>query len=219
MPVEHIYLVLRCSIHVEDSLVQQQQEHQREHTEDRQQIVVVQQHGVEDGEIHTNIQQYENEAREAEEEDENSRQQEGGVGGEEEDEHEIKLVYQTSLEKPLQSGILKGLNRLDGFACVHCPRVLATKYSLMIHTRIHTGEKPHPCTVCPSKFMHPTDLRRHMLKHTGEKPFKCDVCGAGFTQTTSLKGHSRQHPGPKPHKLVMFSIDLFHLVCWKNSIL
>ena len=123
--------------------------------------------------------------------------QEEGEGG---DEDPVKLVFQTSLEKPLQSGILRGLNRLNGFPCQHCPRVLATKYSLMIHTRIHTGEKPHHCTICPSKFIHPTDLRRHMLKHTGEKPFKCDVCGACFTQTTSLKGHSRQHPGPKPHK-------------------
>lgn len=109
-------------------------------------------------------------------------------------------VYKPSPDKPLHASLIAGLNRLNGFQCSHCPRVLATKYSLQVHTLVHTGERPHACNVCSSRFTTPGDLRRHMVIHTGEKPYKCDVCDARFTQSGSLKGHSRLHPGEKPHK-------------------
>ena len=119
----------------------------------------------------------------------------------EEEEEAAKIkVYKPSPDKPLHASLIAGLNRLNGFQCSHCPRVLATKYSLQVHTLVHTGERPHACGVCSSRFTTPGDLRRHMVIHTGEKPYKCDVCDARFTQSGSLKGHSRLHPGEKPHK-------------------
>ena len=112
----------------------------------------------------------------------------------------LKQVFKPSSDKPLHASLIAGLNRLNGFQCPHCPRVLATKYSLQVHTLVHTGERPHACTVCTSRFATPGDLKRHMVIHTGEKPYKCDICAARFTQSGSLKGHSRLHPGEKPHK-------------------
>lgn len=133
----------------------------------------------------------------------------GSEGEEEESEEETEeankeeievKIYKPSPDKPLHASLISGLNRLNGFQCSHCPRILATRYSLQVHTMVHTGERPHPCTVCSSRFATPGDLRRHMVIHTGEKPYKCDVCDARFTQSGSLKGHSRLHPGEKPHK-------------------
>ena len=128
-----------------------------------------------------------------------NEENEEGQEEEEEDLNKIK-VYKPSPDKPLHASLIAGLNRLNGFQCPHCPRVLATKYSLQVHTLVHTGERPHACGVCSSRFTTPGDLRRHMVIHTGEKPYKCDVCEARFTQSGSLKGHSRLHPGEKPHK-------------------
>lgn len=67
--------------------------------------------------------------------------------------------------------------------------------------RIHTGERPHKCSVCNKTFIQSGQLVIHMRTHTGEKPYKCPVegCGKGFTCSKQLKVHSRTHTGEKPY--------------------
>ncbi|XP_061742719.1 zinc finger protein 892-like [Nerophis ophidion] len=83
------------------------------------------------------------------------------------------------------------------FKCSHCDKTFKHRWSLKIHTRIHTGEKPFSCSVCGKSFAQRTYLKVHMSTHTGEKPFICSECGKGFATKSALKGHTRTHTGEK----------------------
>jgi len=85
------------------------------------------------------------------------------------------------------------------FKCLVCDKGFATKGSLGIHNRKHTGEKPFSCTTCDASFSTQGNLKRHNNSHTGIKPFECDICSSRFTEKKSLKIHQRIHTGEKPY--------------------
>ena len=58
---------------------------------------------------------------------------------------------------------------------------------------IHSGEKPHRCSLCNKQFRYKGHLNRHLLIHNGEKPHKCDMCDKQFTQKSDLNGHLLTH--------------------------
>jgi len=80
-----------------------------------------------------------------------------------------------------------------------CEYVGKTKWSLKLHTRTHTGEKPHECKVCKITFTTSSTLTTHMLTHTGAKPHECTECKNAFTTSSALTKHMRTHTGEKPH--------------------
>lgn len=83
--------------------------------------------------------------------------------------------------------------------CDICGRASNSAHALKIHTRIHTGERPHACKFCDKTYSTKGGLEIHIRTHTGETPFKCETCGKGFKDRSTMKVHYRQHTGETPY--------------------
>lgn len=83
--------------------------------------------------------------------------------------------------------------RKTRFICEHCGKEFYAKSNIIVHLRIHTGEKPHACPFCEEKFAQASSLIRHKRCHTGEKPFKCQICAKAFRDRSLLNKHQSVH--------------------------
>ena len=74
-------------------------------------------------------------------------------------------------------------NSVKDFVGNVCDKSLKNKSNLIVHKKIHSGEKPYKCDVCEKRFLHKSDIKRHILVHSGQKEFKCNICKKDFYES------------------------------------
>ncbi|KAM4532986.1 zinc finger protein GLIS3 [Fundulus diaphanus] len=98
--------------------------------------------------------------------------------------------------------------KAEDFTCywVGCPRNFKpfnARYKLLIHMRVHSGEKPNKCSFegCNKAFSRLENLKIHLRSHTGEKPYLCQHpgCHKAFSNSSDRAKHQRTHLDTKPY--------------------
>lgn len=70
------------------------------------------------------------------------------------------------------------------YSCVHCNKKFHSHCRFKEHMRVHTGEKPFPCSMCPKKFRINQSLKLHMIRM-----HKDQVNSSGTNRDLALTKH------------------------------
>ncbi|XP_026472035.1 zinc finger protein GLIS1-like [Ctenocephalides felis] len=87
--------------------------------------------------------------------------------------------------------------------CLRSKRPFNARYKLLIHMRVHSGDKPNKCPFngCDKAFSRLENLKIHQRSHTGERPYGCQYAGCrkAFSNSSDRAKHQRTHFDTKPY--------------------
>ncbi|CAL1277565.1 unnamed protein product [Larinioides sclopetarius] len=82
------------------------------------------------------------------------------------------------------------------FMCIQsgCPRTFSSRFKLVRHMQIHSGERRFQCTSCGRRFHRKDHLKNHLQVHNPNKIFhNCDLCQKAYRSLLSYRKHIALH--------------------------
>lgn len=85
--------------------------------------------------------------------------------------------------------------------CSICSKGFKDKYSVNVHVRTHTGEKPFTCNLCGKSFRQKAHLAKHYQTHLAQSQ-KHIGNGSNNSSNSSNSGSSSSHSKSRSHKVL-----------------
>ena len=126
----------------------------------------------------------------------------------------LSIHMKKHTESSISSVHLPKCNQSKSYTCSECGKTLTSQWGYKTHVFLHTGKRPHACTVCDKTFALANHLRNHMdVHHSERKLFPCSECGKRLTSQRALDRHMTVHNGTQSHCCTECSR---RLVLWSN---